>query len=169
MTKQTRIKQHEGRLILFTLRRKWGIPADFYKISVAPTDNDFEAGKKGISRTKYTIPAFVTCQVSLIRKFEYDIGYLAANKNFTYGGFFEQGDRLAVLDATYLPDNLTIEQKDYFIFDNQRYDVQRIEALDHRIGWLLHLRVTKENKRYAIVDRYVYSHLDLEQDINETL
>lgn len=167
LTKLGRIKQQEGRLILYSLRQKWGTPADFYKVTVSPTENDIESGKAGVARTKYLIPYFITCQVSLIRKFEYDIGYLAANKNFTYGGFFEPGDRLAVLDAEFYSG--TIEQKDYFVHDNKRYDIIRNEVFDHEVGWMLHLRATKNNKRYAILNEYVYSHLTIEQVINATL
>ncbi len=169
LTKLDRIRQQEGRLILYALRQKWGVPADFYKMSVAPTANSIETGNKGVTRTKTHIPNLMTTSVDFIRKFEYDIGFLAANKNFTYGGFFEPGDRLAVLDGAYLAEGMDIDQKDYFVYGGRRYDIQRIEVFDHQVGWMLHLRHTKENKRYAIFEGYVYSHVTVEQTVEGEL
>lgn len=169
LTKLDRIRQQEGRLILYALRQKWGVPADFYKVSINQTINTIESGKKGVTREVYHISSFLTSAVDLIKKFEYDIGFLAANKNFTYGGFYEPGDRLCVLDGSLVPEGLTVEQEDYFIHDRKRYDIQRVEAFDHQVGWILHLRATKNIKQYAIVHEYVYNHLTIEQDINETL
>jgi hypothetical protein len=116
-----------------------------------------------VSRTMYNVQ-MITFTVSESRKFEYDLGYLAANKNFTYGGFYEPGDRFAIIDLSRNPD-LSIDMKDYIVYDEDRYDMQRIEPLDTINGWLLHIRKTKDNKRYAIHETYIYDHLDISEEI----
>lgn len=160
--RQQRIQRHDVTLILYALQRKWGTPADLYKVSVGSPD--FVSGGKGVSRTLHHIPLFVTSSVTSTRKFEYDIGYLAANKNFTYGGFYEPGDRLGFIAASDVPSLIEITQEDYMIINGQRYNMQRIVELDFREGWYLHLRRIKNQKRYAIHEKYLWSRVSIDQD-----
>lgn len=55
------------------------------------------------------------------KKFYYDIGYLAANKNFTYGGLVEQLDCKLVLDATVLRRKGLILKDDDFVYFSQPF------------------------------------------------
>lgn len=166
MRREQRIKRHDTRLILYSLQRKWGTRADYYKVTIGTPNLD--TGSKGITRIKYPLRALITTTAKFIRKFEYDIGYLAANKNFTYGGFFEPGDRLALIGPE-LPSGVRIEQRDYFAIDDKRYDIQRLEPLDGDVGYLLHLRHTKENKPYLIHERFVWSRITPVQEISYEL
>jgi hypothetical protein len=167
LTKQERIKRREIRLMLYTLQRKWGVPADLYKLAVG-TPN-FATGIPSTTRTKYHIPKFITHAVSFDQKFEYDLSFLAANKNFTYGGFYVPGDRVGIVDARFLPAGVEIETKDHFLYDNKRWEIHRFERLDYRTGWYVHLRHTPGTKPTQTHERAVWSRVTATQDIEGVL
>ena len=159
-TKIDRIKRREIRALLYRVKRKWGTPGDLYKVATAAPN--YDTGTVGISLTKYHFRELISVSVQFIHKFEYDIGFLAANKNFTYGGFYQPGDRVAIIDGM---DGLQIEMTDYFFINGLRYDPQKIERLDYNAGWFLHLRHTKGSTGKQIHERHVYNHLTIDQDI----
>lgn len=160
----SRTKRHDVSLILYALKRKWGTPADFYKTSVGSPN--FVSGSRSVSRVKYPISELITSRVTTARKFEYDIGYLAANKNFTYGGFYEPGDRLALVDGDDIFDAGSISHEDYFIINGDRYNPIKVIELDLMSGWLVQLRRIVGQKRYAIIDVSIFQRITIEEDID---
>ena len=48
----------------------------------------------------YNILRAAVLPADMIRDFVYDLSFIAANKNFTYGGTFNRGERLFLLDTT---------------------------------------------------------------------
>jgi hypothetical protein len=54
--------------------------------------------------------------------FEYDIGYLAANKNFTYGGHFTEQMRIFILPM--MPAGFAFTLQTEITYDNKRYRVE---------------------------------------------
>jgi hypothetical protein len=150
------------RRILYQFRRTHGVPAEFYQNSSSP---NFETGETGSTRTKIDIPQFITGDVSLIRKFEYDIGFVKGNSNFTYGMLFEVGDRVGIIDGMYLGE-YEPKQEDYLVFEDKRYNFVKIIALDGKVGYVVHVRHTKKQPAKRIVEKVIFSNLfDLEQEV----
>ncbi len=165
MVRTELIKRRRVQTLLHILGRSYEVPAQVYKVTVG-TPN-YDTGSKSVTRAVHNIRT-ITFEAARLRKFEYDIGYLAANKNFTYGGFYEQGDRVMIVDRRRIVSGLELEQKDYFIYHGQRYDIQKIVDLDYNAGWFLHLRATKDNTRYGIFDAYFYDRLTFTQEAGTT-
>lgn len=167
LTKIDRIRRREMLKSLYVLERKWGVPADLYIMdSVSP---NYETGKQTVNRTKYHIPRLITHSVEFVHKFEYDLSFLAANKNFTYGGFYAPGDRYAIICAKFVPTEVNIQLKDYVVLSGDRYNLQRLQKLDYHAGWILHLRHTPGEKPYQSIDRAVWSRVTPSQDVEGTL
>ena len=78
------------------------------------------------------------------REFVYDLSFIAANKNFTYGGFFQEGDRYIIVDAKDLPRDFEINGEMYVTIENRRYEIQehrRVpEDLPRGYAWLLRVK-----------------------------
>jgi hypothetical protein len=91
---------------------------------------------------------------------------LAANKNFTYGGFFEPGDKVAIVSTTFnrLQD-VELTLKDYFVFDNKRFDIVKINVLDYNTGWILQLRNTKGIPANIIHNVCMYNRITFTQEV----
>lgn len=163
MNRQELVKRRAVRRILYTFRRIYGVPADLYKVTVA--NPDYETGRPGVSRTKVSLPQVITGSVELMKKFEYDLGYVKANSNFTYGATFEIGDRIAIIDGTYLQ-GYNIQQKDYLVYDTTRYDMVKIHKMDGEVGYILHLRVTQAQQTNQILERKVISQLPTTDEVS---
>lgn len=162
LTKVERVKRREMRLMLYSLERKWGVPADLYKITVG-TPN-FETGGKATTLAKYHIPKFITHGVQFDQKFEYDLSFLAANKNFTYGGVYQPGDRFAIVNSESL-NGVVLDMKDYFVYGGLRYAIQRLQQIDYKVGWFVHLRHTPGTTPNQVHERAVWSRVTSTQDI----
>lgn len=158
MNQTERIKSQELRRIIYELRQRWGVPADLYKVTAG--EPDLETGDSGTTIQKIVVPQLVSGGFSFMRKFQYSISYIRANSNFGYGGFFEIGDIFAIVDC-----GLTIEQKDYLVVNNKKYNMQEIILLCDGI-YMLHARQTTGETFGQIYDVYVRSQLNVEQEID---
>jgi hypothetical protein len=71
------------RRLLYAFKRQWGTEFDYVQILESTADD--RTGSRTIKREVVRLPA-IKLPLSQLRKFIQDIGYLAADKNFTYGG-----------------------------------------------------------------------------------
>lgn len=161
LTFRERIRRREMRQILYRMRRRWGVEADLYQVN--PGEPDIDLGTTTDVKTKIHIPQFITWLVTESQKFEYDLSFVAANKNFTYGAFFQVGDRFGIIDGKYLPDNFDLTENDYVVYDSLRYDLQRWDVLDAKSGFLLHLRHVKGTAPSQIIEKTVIQDLVVNQ------
>lgn len=86
--------------IVYKLIRKWGVSAEYHALDHVSSDHN-----SGLTQGHW-----ITSNVRILlfprkmnRDFEYDIAYLASNKNFTYGGTYDVNTRLALLLKKQLP------------------------------------------------------------------
>jgi hypothetical protein len=74
----------------------------------------------------------------------YDLSFIAANKNFTYGGFFEPGERAVLIDVHDLPSAFIITPEMYIVFQSRRYEIKEANKIPDHItagyAWLLKVK-----------------------------
>jgi len=145
MAKQNNLRQ--TRLILYRLRRNYGqrITLRRYKDESV----DYASGKLDIDFDDYGIWAIVT-SFRIARDFSYDLAFIAANKNFTYGGFYDETSKFVMIDAKDLPTAITnIQTSDRFIHEGQEYDLDHHAEAESKRAWLLRIKrasgVTHDN------------------------
>lgn len=130
-----RSQLREIRRIIYVLKRKYGLPLDLYEIQ--KSDVDVKTGKKTVTKRKVAIQRAVVIPVQIDRKFAYDLSFVAANKNFTYGGFFDTGKRSVLIDKRDLPADFKINNDSKVLFKHKRYSVVSFEEFDHDQAILL--------------------------------
>ncbi len=157
MNQTERIKTQELRRVIYELKQRWGVPADLYKVTVGVPD--LETGDSGVTLQKIVIPQMVYGGFTFMKKFQYSISFIRANSNFSYGGFFEVGDIFALVTG------VDINDKDYIVVGNKKYNTQKSDQLTDDI-WMLHLRQTTGQQFGQIYDMYVRSQVDVEQEIS---
>jgi len=125
----------EIRIILYRLKRSYGLPAIIKRI-VAQAQ-DIKTGK--IVRTYLEIPIkrVIVLPTHDLRNFIYDLSYIAANKNFTYGGLFDQNARTMIIDIKDAPKGFVLTENDHIVFENRRYEIKEFALAEHNQGWLL--------------------------------
>lgn len=143
----------EVQKIIYTLKRNFGL---LMYIQYASADDVYNLQTGEITRTitDIKIRRGILLPENTIRKFLYDLSFIAANKNFTYGGFFERGTRVVLIDVKDLPSGFTIKNSMYVNFHNRRYEIQKSELIPDNAtagyAWMLAISETKSSSDRAI-------------------
>ena len=125
----------EIRIILYRLKRNFGLPAILKK--PLTNVNNIQTGE--ITRTfeEHNINRVIVLPSRNLRDFLYDLSYIAASKNFTYGGMFDKRSRLMIIDVKDLPVDFVLDTTCFVVFETRRYDIKEFELAEHNQGWLI--------------------------------
>lgn len=104
-------------------------------ISLRRTTNNATDLKTG-ARTADVQAVYIAKAVLLpsrgLRDFAYDLSFIAANKNFTYGGYYDHRFRRVLIDRRDIPATFPLNLNMYVIFDERRYEVKEIFEYEHK-------------------------------------
>ena len=136
MTNHREIKR-----IIYKLKRQWG------KTSILSRETNVFDVDTGVETPTITATVTVKRAVLLPRKmitdFAYDLSFIAANKNFTYGGFFGKTTRTMLIDAKDLG-TYVIAKQDYVVINSRRYVVEELDKYDEGADVIAYLlRITQ--------------------------
>lgn len=136
------------RRLLYSFKRQWGVEITYVQIMSATVDD--ATGSRNIQRCIYQIPA-TKLPTSTARKFIQDIGYLAADKNFTYGALNDFNKATFVIAADDLPLNFQPTLNGYVVIGNKRYEKVSMDSLFDE-GFILIAQGVEGANPYARVD-----------------
>lgn len=157
-----------ARLALYRMKRVAGVPVQIQDVTTSGFNP--ETGSSTVSRTVQDVRRCVTFSVKQTSRFEYDLSYVAANKNFIHGGIFNVGDRIFILDARDVPANFEIRlDTTHIVFGSKKWDVASYEKLDHDVGYIIASRETQEAAPKHVVSRISHQILSFEQTISGEL
>ena len=114
------------RQALYILKRHYGVEVDLYKIS--SDTYDLETGESTKSWNKYTIRKAIVLRGKDVRDFIYDLSFIASNRNFTYGGFFDVDTRYVIIDKKDISQDESVEitQNDHLQFNGKRWEILEV-------------------------------------------
>lgn len=122
--------------MIYTLKRVYGTQVYIYR---PVTDiSNVETGRITRTFSENKIKKAVVLPKNQTWDFIYDLAYVAASKNFTYGGFFAQSDTIVILDKndiSFVPD-----LHDHFEFKGKRYEITGVETLHEGSAYLVGLK-----------------------------
>lgn len=159
--KQTRFIQR----ILYSLKRGYGFPLTLHKVSEETYDT--ETGKRIATIQVCKIKRAIILPSVLQAKFEFDLAYIAANRNFTYGGTYDTSLKKVIIDARDLS-NFKIELEDYFIFEGRRWQVSQINEFEFKTAFFIVGKEVKGTPRYLVEEITLEDTLQLVQEITNT-
>lgn len=114
------------RRLLYAFRQQWGTTFDYIQILTSEVDD--RTGTRAISRKYFPLPAVLLPQQTL-RKFIQDIGYLAANKNFTYGALNDYNTLRLLVSSEDKPADLHFDLNGYITHQGRRYERKQVDDL----------------------------------------
>lgn len=116
------------RNVVKSLKQRYGTSVQYQRVD----SNDFDptTGQRTIQKETWTIEKAIVSPKTGIRDFAYDLSFIAANKNFTYGAMFDPSTRLIIMDLDDLPSSLTPTVNDYLFIENNRYQIKEIDNCD---------------------------------------
>ena len=124
--------------IIYRLKRSHGLTIVLWHPT--STTHNVETGNIVRSYETHVIKRAVVLPTRLIRDFVYDLSYIAAAKNFTYGAYFDKTDRFVLIDAKDLPDGFEFTPDDYIVFQTRQYNVKEIVQAEHDAAYMLIVR-----------------------------
>lgn len=126
------------RSALYRLKLRYGQPMSItIRLSQA---TDVETGVMSESAVTYNIHRAIMLPNEFKRDFDYDLSYLAANKNFTYGGFFDVGQRIVLIDRNDLPSTYVPNLDHTVTFDSRIFKILKYQDYEHKQSLLLTLK-----------------------------
>lgn len=126
--------------VIRMLKRKRGQPVTLLRTTTAGTIDWTKGTETGRSVTTLKIKKAIIMPAKTLSKFAYDIGYLAANKNFTYGGVYGQSERDMIIDQDDLGD-FVLDLHCRVRFSGSDYNIKQIESYE------------EANAKYLVISR----------------
>lgn len=133
-------------LILYRLKREYGLP-----IAVRnPTKNDSDVQTGEISREYdvYKVKRAIRLPADLMRSFVYDLTYVAANKNFAYGGLFDKSTKVFIIERKDLKKDgvkLDITTDCDIVCETKKYDLISVDATEDGTSYLIKAKMLESS------------------------
>lgn len=141
--RQTRfIKQ-----VLYQLKKEFGFEITIHRV-VSET-KDLENGTIEPVIITQRVRRAIMLPDDSQRKFEYDLAFIAAAKNFTYGGFYDTSIRRVIIDVADLR-GFEVAIDDYFIWNEKRWNISRIDWFELQTGIVLYAKMVEGTVRYQV-------------------
>lgn len=86
----------------------------------------------------------IAIPATLVRKFSYDLSFVAANKNFTYGGLYGVYDHIILLERGCGP--IDLNDDDQIIIEYKRFQCKKIE--EYPFGYIIEAVAVKGEMPY---------------------
>ena len=122
-------------IVLYRLKRQYGLAVTIYQYK--DQTQDVETGEIQRSYNTILVKRAPVLPNEIDRHFVYDLTFIAANNNFVGGALFDRKIRQVIFDAKDLPKNFVFTNDDHIEFDDQRYEIKKITALEKKKGYIL--------------------------------
>jgi len=146
--------------LIYQLKREYGGPVTIQRRTANTVD--LETGKKTQTKDAVHISRVIILPTRLIRKFDYDLTYIASNKNFTYGGFYDTDHREFIFDARDLPNGFAFNLDDALIFKHIRYELKEVSIFEFDAAYTVIAKRIKDAPAEAVTEKRLYHELDLQ-------
>lgn len=137
----------------YKMRLDYGRPGKVFQIVSESTDS--ETGRRTVNQIVIPISQIVVAPMSVVRKFFFDLSYMKANNNFTYGGDFDIADMLVFIDAKY---KVKIENE--LIIKHERFQIFKVVDVAE-VFTMVYLKAQPAQPPYDVVEVGTQSNLRL--------
>ena len=114
------------RSTIYKLKRRFGTSAIFVRIEETGATNYTTGVVADNYLEKKTVRNAIFLPYALSRNFSYDLSYIAANKNFTYGGMYDISVSTIICDKRDLK-GFDLDLNAYVLVDCKRHEIKKIQ------------------------------------------
>ncbi len=129
--------------IIYKLKRLYGIPAVLINKENILTDLD--TGAVTYDNISISIKRAVALPEDQARTFAYDLSYIVAAKNFSYGGFYDKDTRWILLDGKDVG-SFTISEDTKITVEGSQYFVKMTRPIVGNLAYLIKLSTIESAK-----------------------
>jgi len=134
-------------LVVYKLKRQFGIAGILRYPDNSTSGYDITTGETTINFVDLAISRIIRLPRRNISDFVYDLSFIAANKNFTYGGYFDTNDRWFIIDIKDLtldyryPNPVREITTEYsIVINNREYHIYEVTLAEDNNAYLLRAR-----------------------------
>lgn len=113
--------------ILYSLIDRESSKIQFYQVIV--NNMDLATGKPDRQYKVIAIRKAFVMSLSNVRSFKYDLSFIAANKNFTFGGMYDVNTFIGAIKVKDLK-GIVPTLNDHIICDNQKYEIKKVTRVE---------------------------------------
>ena len=151
------------RRTLYSLKRQYGGRADVYKL--IDTETDYQSGVKTVSKVVTVVRKCIVLPVKIAREVVQTITQISTNKMFVYGGTYDAGTRMFIIDARDMPTDHEFTNDDWIVYNGRRYDMKNIEEFEQHTAWVIVAREVKGVRPEQVFIAHITQKLELEQTL----
>ncbi len=122
----------EIKKILYRLKREKGQQGTIVQLTKGVTN--YRTGQKDVTRVVTVVKRMIFLPYMDITKFSYPLTYIASNKNFSYGGFYDAQQRTVIIDRKDYSGELTPEFR--IIEGTREYELSHITMTEDDSGYI---------------------------------
>lgn len=148
---------HPVQLAIYSLKHQYGEPVTF--IRRVTSGLNVQTGKKTVTYDSHRIEKVVLLPHTADRKFEYDLSYILAAREFSLGAESNIREVRIIVDKKDIDFELTHDH--WAIFQERRWDVNKIEDFQLGTGFIVTLRQLEGGERKLVAESNGYNCLDL--------
>jgi hypothetical protein len=147
-----------ARHTLYNLKRRYGVPADLYRL--ASVTQDDETGRALKTKEKYHIKRLIWMPTTLLSQMNIPGQFKNPNPNFPSQDI-DTSSTYFILDQKEMPSLFQMQTDDYFVVHRQvnkleqggrRYNIQKSIELEDGIGYLISARYMIGGQRNEVFD-----------------
>lgn len=122
----------EIKKILYRLKREKGQQGTIIQVTKGTTN--YRTGAKDVAKVLTTVKRMIFLPYMDITKFSYPLTYIASNKNFTYGGFYDAQQRTVIIDIKDYAGELTPQHR--ILDGTKEYELTHITMTEDDSGYI---------------------------------
>jgi len=145
--------------IIYRLKRRYGSPINICWRTSSTVDR--ATGQKTVTKRGLRVERIIVLPSVIHREFSYDLAYIAAAKNFTYGGFFDTSERRFIVDTRDLPTDFEIKVGYWFVYDGKRYDVKQVERFEENRAFFITGKQSEANDLENVIEVSIVHEISL--------
>lgn len=144
--------------VLYQLSKQYGTPLDIYRVTSSTADTT--TGRKTVAKTVCNIKRAIVLPSDVSSRFVYNHTYIAADKQFTYGGLFDINVRTVIVDKRKIPSDWDLKGENFYaVCDGVKYDFKLVtQTIDHA-SWVIILKAIEGTPPAQVINLNVYQTL----------
>lgn len=128
----------------YKMRLDYGRPGKVFQITSESTNS--LTGKRTVQQNVIPIRDVVVAPISVVRKFFFDLAYMKANNNFTYGGDFDIADMIVFIDS-----KLKVKIEDELVLGKERWQIFKVQDVAG-VFTILSLKAQPAQPLYDVIE-----------------
>lgn len=118
----------ELRRAIYRLKRRFPTQLGIYRDTGSTLD--VETGARTNSIVSHQVARAILLPQRISRDFSYDLAYIAANKEFTHGAFYDIESRRILVSRRDIPANWPLDLNNWLVVKHQKYEISKIDEFE---------------------------------------